>query len=248
VDTKYRIAFWGGRPVKTRMTDLARELGSLGAWVRLHYVYPYPHVDDLIPLMADGRVLPYLDVPLQHASPAVLKAMKRPANTENVLRRIEDWRAVCPEITIRSTFIVGFPGETEADFDTLLDFLTEAQLDRVGCFTYSAVEGATANALGSAVPEELKAERLERFMALQANISADKLKTKIGRQMTVLVDDVQADGIAIARSAADAPEIDGVVVIEDGAGLEVGEFAKVTITNSDEHDLYARQDTPATRS
>ncbi len=241
VDGKYALGFWGGRPVKTRLTELASELGQLGAWLRLHYVYPYPHVDSLIPLMAEGRVLPYLDIPLQHASPTVLKAMKRPANTENVLRRIEGWREVCPDISIRSTFIVGFPGETETDFETLLEFLAQAQLDRVGCFTYSAVAGATANELPNAVPEPLKAERLRRFMEVQATISANKLKDKIGRHMTVLVDDVQADGVAIARSAADAPEIDGVVVVEDGDNLEPGDFVEVSVVNSDEHDLYARQ-------
>ena len=238
VDVKYRAGFWGGRPLKTHMTDLTQALGELGVWVRLHYVYPYPHVDEVIPLMAQGKLLPYLDIPFQHASPKILKAMKRPANAENVLKRLQRWRALCPDITIRSTFIVGFPGETEQDFEQLLDFLDEAQLDRVGCFMYSAVEGASANALAHHVPEEVKEERLERFMEKQAAISADKLTTKVGQTLTVLVDHIDEDGTATARSYADAPEIDGVVIIEDGKKLKVGEFAKVEIINSDEHDLY----------
>ena len=242
VDVKYRTGFWGGRPVKTRMTELVRELGGLcgnDAWLRLHYVYPYPHVDELMPLIDEGRVLPYLDIPLQHASPAILRAMKRPANTENVLRRIEQWRRDCPDITLRSTFIVGFPGERDADFHILLDFLREARLDRVGAFAYSPVDGAAANALADHVPPELQQERLEEFMAVQAEISTERLKAKIGTCQQVLVDAVQEDGVAIARSRADAPEIDGVVVIEDAAGLCEGDFAEVTIVNSDEHDLYA---------
>ena len=238
VDVKYRTHFWGGMPVKTRMTDLAKHLGDLGVWVRLHYVYPYPHVDEVIPLMAVGKILPYLDIPFQHASPRILKAMKRPGDIEGTLARINRWRAAVPELTLRSTFIVGFPGETEQDFQLLLDFLNEAQLDRVGCFTYSPVEGATANALPDPVPDELKQERLARFMETQAEISAAKLERKIGRELTVLVDEITEDGTALARSAADAPEIDGVVIIEDGAGLEVGEFATVRITDAGEHDLW----------
>ena len=239
VDVKYRTDFWGGMPVKTRMADLVKHLGDLGIWVRLHYVYPYPHVDDVIPLMKEGGLLPYLDIPFQHASPKILKAMKRPAATEDTLARIKAWRAVCPELAIRSTFIVGFPGETGEDFQMLLDFLTEAQLDRVGCFPYSPVEGAAANALPDQVPEEVKQERYARFMELQAEISAAKLERKIGQEMTVLVDEITDDGTAIARSSADAPEIDGVVIIENSAGLEVGEFARVRITDAGEHDLWA---------
>ena len=238
VDVKYRTGFWGGRPLKTRMTELSAALGELGAWVRLHYVYPYPHVDEVIPLMADGKVLPYLDVPFQHASRRILKAMKRPASAENNLERVRRWREICPELTIRSTFIVGFPGETEADFEELLAFLEEAQLDRVGCFAYSPVEGATANALADHVADELKEERRARFMQLQEKISAARLKKKIGQTLPVLVDSVTEDG-AIARSAADAPEIDGVVHIRRKRGLAAGEFATVKITRSDTHDLYA---------
>jgi len=240
VDMKYRNDFWGGRPLRTHMTDLARALGELGVWVRLHYVYPYPHVDEVIPLMAEGRLLPYLDIPFQHASPRILKAMKRPANAENVLKRLAQWREICPELTLRSTFIVGFPGESEDDFEQLLSFLDEAQLDRVGCFMYSAVEGAAANALASHVPEAIKQARLERFMEKQAAISASKLKQKIGRTLTVLVDHVDEHGTASARSMADAPEIDGLVIVENAATLKVGEFARVTIHDSDDHDLYAR--------
>ena len=238
VDIKYRTGFWNGRPISTRLESLARALGELGIWVRLHYVYPYPHVDDLIPLMAEGRILPYLDVPLQHASARILKAMRRPANAENTLERIGRWRAICPEIALRSTFIVGFPGETEADFQQLLDFLVEARLDRVGCFTYSPVEGAAANGLPEAVPEAVKQARYQRFMELQQTISAEKLQEKVGRRLTVLVDTLEEDR-AIARSYADAPEIDGVVVIEDGGELAVGEFARVEIIDADEYDLYA---------
>jgi len=239
VDVKYRTGFWRGRPLKTRLTDLAQALGELGVWVRLHYVYPYPNVDHLIPLMAEGRLLPYLDVPLQHASPAILKAMRRPANRENTLARLKAWREICPEITVRSTFIVGFPGETDDDFEQLLDFLEEAELDRIGCFTYSPVEGAVANDLPDPVPETVKQERQVRFMELQAQISADKLARKVGQQMTVLVDEITPEGEALTRSAADAPEIDGLVIVPNGAALQVGEFAQVRITEAGEHDLWA---------
>jgi len=236
VDVKYRTGFVNGKPVKTKMTELCRALGELGVWVRLHYVYPYPHVDEVIPLMAQGRILPYLDVPFQHASPRILKLMKRPASAEKVLERIRAWRTVCPDLTIRSTFIVGFPGETEAEFSELLHFLEEAQLDRVGCFSYSAVEGAAANALPDAVPHEVKEERRARFMALQERISQNKLKNRIGKTLRVLVDEP-----GIGRSSADAPEIDGVVRFE-GAHLpfSAGEFVDVTIDRADAHDLYGR--------
>ena len=236
IDIKYQTGFWQGRPVKSHIQQLAEALGELGIWVRLHYVYPYPHVDKLIPLMAEGKILPYLDIPFQHASPKILKAMKRPAHAEKVLHRIKQWREICPEITIRSTFIVGFPGETEADFQELLDFIQEAQLDRVGCFIYSPVDGAVANDLAAPVAEDVKEERLERFMAIQAEISASKLAKKIGTTMTVLTDHVE-DGLTIARSQADAPEIDGQVYIE-GEMLESGQFVEVEITHSDEHDLW----------
>jgi ribosomal protein S12 methylthiotransferase len=238
VDVKYRTGFWGGKPLKTRMTELARALGELDVWVRLHYVYPYPHVDEVLPLMADGLVLPYLDVPFQHASPHILKAMKRPASGENNLNRIRAWREICPELTIRSTFITGFPGETEADFEQLLDFLQEARLDRVGAFAYSPVEGAVANALPGQVPEDVKQERLARFMEVQARISASKLQQKLGQTMLVLVDEAD-DENAVGRSMADAPEIDGVVYLEGGAGLLPGDLVEVEITGADEHDLYA---------
>jgi ribosomal protein S12 methylthiotransferase len=237
VDVKYRTGFWGGRPLKTRMTELCAALGSLGAWVRLHYVYPYPHVDEVIPLMAQGRILPYLDVPFQHASPRILKLMKRPASSERNLERIAAWRRACPDITLRSTFIVGFPGETEAEFEEMLDFLREARLDRVGCFAYSAVEGAKANELPGAVPEEVKEERRARFMEVQAAISREKLAVKVGRTLDVLVDELQGSR-AIARSAADAPEIDGVVRIAKAKGLRPGDIVRVKVTGSDEHDLY----------
>jgi len=239
VDVKYRTQFWGGIPVKTRLSELARHLGDLGVWVRLHYVYPYPHVDEIIPLMAAGKILPYLDIPFQHASPRILKAMKRPGDIGNTLERIASWRAAVPELVLRSPFIVGFPGETEQDFEMLLDFLDAAQLDRVGAFAYSPVEGAAANALAELVPDEIKQERLARFMERQTDISAARLERNIGRVMTVLVDEVTDDGTAIARTAADAPEIDGVVMIENGDGLEIGEFATVRITDSGEHDLWA---------
>jgi ribosomal protein S12 methylthiotransferase len=239
VDRKYRSGFWHGRPLKTRLTELAGALGSLGVWVRLHYVYPYPHVDELIPLMADGRILPYLDIPLQHGSPRILKLMRRPAAAENTLARIQQWRTICPDLTLRSTFIVGFPGETEEDFETLLGFLEEAQLDRVGAFKYSAVNGAAANILPDPVPEELKEERYGRLMDLQARISQARLATKIGHTLNVLVDEVDAEG-AIARSYADAPEIDGTVFIENGFHLQPGDQVPVMITNAEEHDLYGK--------
>ena len=239
VDVKYRTGFWNGRPLRTRMTELAAALGELGVWVRLHYVYPYPHVDEVIPLMAEGRVLPYLDVPFQHASPRILKAMKRPGDIEGTLSRIRKWREICPDLAIRSTFIVGFPGETDDDFEQLLDFLEEAQLDRVGCFTYSPVEGAAANVLPGAVPESIKQERQSIFMETQADISAARLARKIDRKLTVLVEEVDEEG-AMARSTADAPEIDGLVYISGGEHLQVGEFAEVVITDSDAHDLWAR--------
>ncbi len=239
VDIKYRTGFWQGRPLKTRLTELAQALGSLGVWVRLHYVYPYRHVDELIPLMAEGKILPYLDVPFQHANSRILKAMKRPANTENNLARIRQWRKICPNITLRSTFIVGFPGETEAEFEELLNFLQEAQLDRVGCFTYSPVEGAVANTLVGHVPEEEKEQRLARFMTTQEEISQKRLASKTGQMMTVLIDEINQDQ-AIARSSADAPEIDGLVYIENAGHLKVGEFLAVKIIGSDAHDLQAR--------
>jgi len=237
VDLKYRPDFWNGRPVRTRLTELATLLGEHQAWIRLHYVYPYPHVDELIPLMAEGAILPYLDMPLQHGSERILKLMKRPAATEKVLERIARWRADCPDLTLRSTFIVGFPGETEDEFEELLDFLREAQLDRVGCFTYSPVEGAPANALPDPVPEEVKQERQARFMEVQAAISAEKLRRKVGTDQIVLVDEVHEDHV-IARSAADAPEIDGNVIIDGGWDLDPGDFVEVRIVAADEHDLY----------
>lgn len=239
VDVKYRTGFWNGRPLKTRMTELAAALGELGVWVRLHYVYPYPHVDEVIPLMAEGKILPYLDIPFQHASPRILKAMRRPGNIDNTLERIRGWREICPDLAIRSTFITGFPGETDQDFQMLLDFLEEAQLDRVGCFAYSPVEGAAANELPDAVPEALKQERLAIFMETQADISAARLANKIDRRFKVLVEEVNEEG-AVARSYADAPEIDGLVYISDGENLQVGEFAEVLITDSDQHDLWAK--------
>lgn len=238
VDVKYRTGFWKGRPLKTRLTELASAMTGLGAWVRLHYVYPYPHVDELIPLMAEGRLLPYLDVPFQHASPRILKLMRRPASAANNLSRIRAWRSVCPELTIRSTFIVGFPGETGAEFDALLAFLEEARLDRVGCFAYSPVAGARANELPGQVPEEVKEDRRERFMALQEKISAERLRTKVGKFLNVLVDEVHGTR-AVARSAADAPEIDGVVHVSHARGLAVGDFARVRVVRSDAHDLWA---------
>jgi ribosomal protein S12 methylthiotransferase len=238
VDMKYRSGFWHGRPIKTKLYDLAEALGSLGVWIRMHYVYPYPHVDDIIPLMSEGMILPYLDVPFQHASPRILKLMKRPASSENNLIRINKWREVCPDITIRSTFIVGFPGETEAEFEALLDFLEHAQLDRVGCFKYSPVDGATANLLEGQIPEEMKEERLQRFMETQVRISHKKLANKVGQTLTVLVDDHQ-DDFAIARSMADAPDIDGKVYLRDGKLLKPGDFVDVKIESYDQHDLFA---------
>lgn len=239
VDIKYRTGFWNGRPVKARMTDLAAALGELGVWVRLHYVYPYPHVDDVIPLMANGKILPYLDVPFQHASAHILKSMKRPARTEDTLARLRRWRETCPELTVRSTFIVGFPGETDADFEQLLAFLDEAQLDRVGCFIYSPVAGAAANALPGAVPDAIKQERYARFMRRQEAISAARLAKKVGRRFTVLIDRIE-NGMAIGRSAADAPEIDGVVYVEGGRGLKQGGLCDVLAVRSDAHDLWAK--------
>ncbi len=239
VDVKYRTGFWQGRPIKTRLTELAQALGSLGAWVRLHYVYPYPHVDEVIPLMAEGKILPYLDVPFQHANARILKAMKRPASAENNLARIQQWRQICPDITLRSTFIVGFPGETEAEFEELLAFLQEAQLDRVGCFAYSPVEGAAANQLPGAIAKEVKEERRARFMQLQESISQQRLQQKIGQRMTVMIDDFTDEGV-IARSSADAPEIDGLVYVDHVGDAELGDFIEVEITGADTHDLYAK--------
>ena len=238
VDRKYKMDFWQGRPLKTRFFDLARALGELGVWVRMHYVYPYPHVDEVIPLMAEGKILPYLDIPFQHASERILKLMKRPAATENVLERILRWREICPDLTLRSTFIVGFPGETEEDFEQLLDFLDVAQLDRVGCFTYSPVKGAAANELPNSVPEEIKQERLARFMEFQSRISADRLEARVGRREWVLVDEVVDEG-AVARSRADAPEIDGQVFIDGATHLRVGDLVNVEIEEVDEHDMWA---------
>jgi ribosomal protein S12 methylthiotransferase len=238
VDVKYATRDWRGTSYQTRMTDLCRGLAELGIWVRLHYVYPYPHVDDVIPLMADGKILPYLDIPFQHASPRILKLMKRPGAVDKTLQRIRAWRAMCPELTIRSTFIVGFPGETDAEFEELLEFLRDAELDRVGAFAYSPVDGAKANGLPDPVPESLKEERLERFMKVQADISGARLARKIGRTLQVIVDEAGADG-AIARSKADAPEIDGIVRIDDGQKLKPGQFVDVEIVHADEHDLIA---------
>src|SRR4051812_28525832 len=236
VDVKYRTRFVGGKPVQTRMTDLCRALGEIGVWVRLHYVYPYPHVDEVIPLMAEGKILPYLDVPFQHASPRILKLMKRPANAEKVLERLRAWRAICPDITVRSTFIVGFPGETDAEFAELLDFLKEAELDRVGCFEYSPVEGAAANDLPDPVGAEVKAFRKQTFMETQEKISARKLKRKIGKTLEVLVDKA-----GVGRSKADAPEIDGLVHFKGGASAaRPGEFVQVLIDRASEHDLHGR--------
>ena len=234
-----KTAFWNGMPIKNDLITLCKQLGKLGIWVRLHYVYPYPHVDDLIPLMADGTLLPYLDIPLQHASPKILKAMKRPGSIDRTLERIKQWREICPDLTLRSTFIVGFPGETEEDFQLLLDFLKEAQLDRVGCFKFSPVEGAPATEMADQVPEDVKEERFHRFMQLQQEISANRLKQKIGKTLDVLVDEIDEDGI-IGRSKADAPEVDGLVYVDNlsGMNVKVGDVIKVTITNSDEYDLW----------
>jgi ribosomal protein S12 methylthiotransferase len=239
VDLRYAASAWRGREVRARFLDLCRELGSLGAWVRLHYVYPYPHVDEVVPLMAEGRVLPYLDIPFQHASPSVLKAMRRPANQERVLGRIHRWRELCPDLTLRSTFIVGFPGETEADFAYLLDWLGEARIDRAGCFRYEPIDGAPANDLPGAVPEEVKEERHARFMERQQAISAARLAAKVGRTVDAIVDDVGEEG-AVARTKGDAPEVDGTLLVRDGQGLEPGEIVRVEVTGSDEHDLVGR--------
>ncbi|WP_370979767.1 30S ribosomal protein S12 methylthiotransferase RimO [Agaribacterium sp. ZY112] len=242
VDLKYRTGFWQGQPVKTRMLDMCQALGQMGVWVRLHYVYPYPHVDEVIPLMAEGKILPYLDIPFQHASPRILKLMKRPAHQEKTLERIKRWREICPELVIRSTFVVGFPGETEEDFQLLLDWLEEAQLDRVGCFKYSPVEGAPANELPDHVPEGVQEERWQRFMQCQQRISAAKLQERIGWEMQVLVDEVHEDGSATARSYADAPEIDGLVHVEAVlAEVKAGDFIDVEITGADDYDLFAAQ-------
>jgi ribosomal protein S12 methylthiotransferase len=237
VDVKYAMSRWQDRDVRTKFLDLCRELGSLGAWTRLHYVYPYPHVDEAIPLMAEGKILPYLDIPLQHASPNVLRAMKRPAHQEKTLERIHRWRAICPDITVRSTFITGFPGETDADFDMMLDWLDEAQLDRVGCFPYEPVSGAPANDLDSPVPEEVKLERHRRFMEKQAEISAQKLEAKIGKRLDVIIDEADEGG-AQGRTKGDAPEIDGLVHIRTKKKLAMGDIVSVKIEDADEHDLF----------
>ena len=238
VDIKHQPRDWKGQPVRAHMTDLARELGRLGAWVRLHYVYPYPHVDQVIPLMAQGLITPYLDIPFQHAAPSVLKAMKRPANEAKVLERVKSWRQICPDLTIRSTFVVGFPGETEADFQYLLDWLDEAQLDRVGAFRFEPVEGAAANALPNPVPEDVKEERYARIMEKTAAISAARLAAKVGRTLDVIIDEVDDEGGATGRSQADAPEIDGNVLLRDAGGLAQGDITPVLIEDADEHDLY----------
>ena len=238
VDVKHRTGFYDGMPVKTSMVALCEELAKLGMWVRLHYVYPYPHVDDVIPLMRDGKILPYLDIPLQHASPRILKLMKRPGSVERTLERIQKWREICPEITLRSTFIVGFPGETEEEFQMLLDFIDKAELDRVGCFKYSPVEGAKANELPEPVPAEVQEERFQRFMELQQQVSIRKLARKVGKEMLVLIDEVDEEG-ATGRSAADAPEIDGLVYLNGETGLKPGDMVKVRIDEADEYDLWA---------
>jgi ribosomal protein S12 methylthiotransferase len=238
VDIKHQPRDWKGQAVRAHMTDLARELGKLGAWVRLHYVYPYPHVDQVIPLMAQGLITPYLDIPFQHAAPSVLKAMKRPANEAKVLERVKSWRQICPDLTIRSTFVVGFPGETETDFQYLLDWLDEAQLDRVGAFRFEPVEGAAANALPNPVPEEIKEERYARIMEKTAAISAARLAAKVGRTLDVIIDEVDDEGGATGRSQADAPEIDGNVFLRDSGGLAQGDIVPVLIEDADEHDLF----------
>lgn len=239
VDVKYQTGFWDGKPVRSHIQNLCEELAKLNVWVRLHYIYPYPHVDHLIPLMAEGKILPYIDVPMQHASPRILKAMKRPANSENMLNRIKKWREICPDITIRSTFIVGFPGETEDEFEELLAFIQEARLDRVGAFIYSPIEGAPANEIAPAIPLEIQEARLERFMTLQAEISAEKLQAKIGQTLDVLIDDFDIEeGVAIGRTKADAPEIDGLVYIDDATPEMIGKIIAVTIEDADTYDLY----------
>lgn len=238
VDVKHRTGFWNGSPVKTSMVSLCEQLATLGVWIRLHYVYPYPHVDDVIPLMAEGKVLPYLDIPLQHASPRILKLMKRPGSVERTLERIKRWREICPQLTLRSTFIVGFPGETEEDFQLLLDFLQQAKLDRVGCFMYSPVEGATANQLADQVPEEIKQQRYDRFMQLQQQISAARLQEKVGQRIAVIIDEVDSEG-AIGRSMADAPEIDGSVYLNGAQHLKAGDIIQAVVDHADEYDLWA---------
>ncbi|WP_202302873.1 30S ribosomal protein S12 methylthiotransferase RimO [Dryocola clanedunensis] len=237
VDVKHRTGFYNGEPVKTSMVSLCEQLSKLGVWTRLHYVYPYPHVDEVIPLMAEGKILPYLDIPLQHASPRILKLMKRPGSVDRQLQRIKQWREICPDLTLRSTFIVGFPGETEEDFQLLLDFLKEARLDRVGCFKYSPVEGATANELADQVAEDVKEERWNRFMQLQQQISAQRLQEKVGREIMVIVDEVDEEG-AIGRSMADAPEIDGAVYLNGESKLKPGDVVRVKVDNADEYDLW----------
>jgi len=239
IDTKYKTEFFNGRPIKTRFYELVEALSELEAWIRLHYVYPYPHVDDVIPLMAEGRLLPYLDIPFQHASPAVLKAMKRPASTENVLQRLTKWRDICPDIAIRSTFIVGFPGETQQDFEMLLEFLELAQLDRVGCFKYSAVDGAKANQFPDQVDEDTKQTRLELFMQVQEKISHKKMQNKVGKVLDVLVDEIHDHEIH-ARSRYDAPDVDGLVIVEPNKGTKPGDILQVQVHSADEHDLYAK--------
>ena len=241
VDLKYKTSFWNGMPIKSKFYDMCEALNRLGIWVRLHYIYPYPHVDAVVKLMSEDKLLPYLDIPFQHASPNVLKAMKRPAHSENVLARIKTWRSICPDIVIRSTFVVGFPGETEEDFEYLLDWLKEARLDRVGAFTYSEIEGAAANDLPNPVPDAIKQQRYERLMALQQQISAEKLAEKVGKTLKVLVDEIdEEENIAICRSYADAPEIDGHVYVDNiDASVKVGEFLTVTIDEANEYDLFA---------
>ncbi len=239
VDIKYKTEFWNGQPVKSNLYELCKKLASLGIWVRLHYVYPYPHVDDIIPLMADGLILPYLDIPFQHASSTILKAMRRPAHAENTLDRIKQWRNICPDLTIRSTFIVGFPGETEEDFQTLLDFIEVAEIDRAGCFKYSAVDGAQANLLANPVEEEIKEERWHRFMQIQQNISRQKLEKKIGLMEPIIIDSIQ-DNVVIARSRADAPEIDGLVYLPYQKGVQPGDKLNAIIEEADDYDLYAK--------
>jgi ribosomal protein S12 methylthiotransferase len=237
VDIKYKTDFWGGRPLKSDLYHLASALGELGIWVRMHYVYPYPHVDKIIPLMAEGKVLPYLDIPLQHGSPSVLKRMKRPAASEKTLYRIRSWREICPDITLRSTFIVGFPGETEGEFNELLDFMRDASLDRVGCFKYSAVEGASANELENPVPEDIKEERWHRFMAVQQEISAQRLQRKIGSRIDIIVDEVSGE-TAVGRTKGDAPEIDGLVYLKNTDGLAPGDMVSRQVTQADDYDLW----------
>lgn len=240
LDLKYAESPWKGSPLKARFLDLSRALGDLGAWVRMHYVYPYPHVDDVIPLMAEGKILPYLDIPFQHASPSVLKAMRRPASQEKTAERIRRWRDVCPDLAIRSTFIVGFPGETEEDFQFLLGWLKEAKINRAGCFKYEAVEGATANAIEGAVPEEVKEERWHRFMAAQKDVSSEILREKVGSTIDIIIDEVDEDG-AIGRSKWDAPDIDGNVFLNGEADLKAGDIVRGKVVEADEYDLWAER-------